>query len=350
MKNRKQQLTRLFFVFLTAATLWYLNEVLCVKSDHGIDQGRAMYYQPRNSIDVVMMGSSHIHCDIDPGILWHDYGIAAFDYSAAAQPLWNTYHYLVEFCKYQNPKVVVLDLFSPAIDKEDYQYTWLRQNLYGVRFSLNKLQMLFASAEPDKIEDYFPAFFYHHNRFGELSAGDFLYPFTKGEELRAFKGFTPYFQRNPQERPNLTETERGSLTTKSEYYLNRIIEFAEEKGIELFLVVTPYITVEQDELVYNRIREIAAQHGLQFQSTNYYYDAMGLDFETDFHDDSHLNYWGAVKFTHYLAKELKARYDLPDRRGDARYESWEENYRATATYVEENTGTTDNGTPGTGDP
>ena len=331
----KKHLARAAFLLLLVLSIRFLDRVLCVKSSKGIDQARAMYYQPRNSIDVVMMGSSHIHCDIDTGILWKNYGITSFDYSAAEQPLWCTYHYLREICKYQDPKVVVLDLYACAQFKDDYQYTWLAENLYGMRFSVNKLQMLYASCEPAYWSDYFPAFVSYHDRFSSLTKEDFLYPFTAPAQMRSFKGFTPYLDAEPQERPHLIETKSGGITVKSEQYLLRIIEYTKAHDIELFLIVTPYITTSADELVYNRIKEIASDYDVQFSSTNYDYDEIGLDFETDFYDGSHLNYWGALKFTEYLGKQLHERFTLQDHRGEAGYETWEENYQAIAAYVAE---------------
>lgn len=332
-KNRKQQCIRIAFVLLTAFTLWYLDGVLSIKSHHGVDQSRAMYYQPENTVDVVMLGSSHIHCNIDPGLLYHDYGIAAYNYSAAAQPLWNTYHYLIEFCKYQKPEVAVLDLYSPAIEKADYQYEWLRQNLYGVRFSPNKVRMLTASAEEEVRGDYFPSFFFYHNRFGELDREDFLFPFTKYSTLPVYKGFTPYFETKPQERPRAKVSESGSLTPKSEQYLKKIIDYTKQNDIRLLLIVAPYPAPPEHEMVYNRIREIAEEEDIAFLSGTEQIEEIGIDFATDFHDVDHLNYKGAEKFTRFLAGELRRRYDLPDRRGDERYADWEAYYRNMREHI-----------------
>ena len=333
---KKKRCLQLFYIVLTIVTLWYLNGVLCIKSEHGINQARGLYYQPKDSIDVVMMGSSHVHCDIDTGLLWHQYGIAAYDYSAAEQPLWCTYYYLKEFCKYQKPKVMVLDLYSPARFKDDYQYKWLGENLYGMRLSMNKIQMLIDSAEPDQIENYFPDFVSYHDRVLTLEPEDYLYPFNISDRLRSFKGFTPYLEVTPQIEPVLDETSSVGVTVKSEIYLTKIIEFAQENDIELFLIVTPYITSSEDEKVYNRLREIASYYGINFNSTNYDYEAIGLNFETDFNDESHFNYWGAYKFTEYLGKELKSRFELPDRRGEEGYETWQQNFEEIASYVEQN--------------
>lgn len=311
------------FLLLFLIAFQACDRLLVPKTTHGILQAREMYAQPRDSIDVVFMGSSHIHCNVNTALLWEKYGIAAYDYSAAEQPLWTTYYYLKEICKYQSPKLVVMDMYSPARFKDDYQYLWLTHNLNGVRFSWNKLQMLFASCEPDRVWDYFPSIVTYHERFADLKEEDWEYLFKSKEERAAFKGYTPYYVVSPQEEPELAETQSGGISVKSEIYLQRIIEYTKENGIELFLMVSPYITTDEDELVYNRIHEIAERYGLQFNSTNYYYSTMGLEFETDFNDESHLNYLGSCKFTDYLGQEIKNMYDIPDRRGQAKWESWD---------------------------
>ncbi len=320
---------------LLIVTYLILDRLLIYKTEHGIMQARNMYAQPRNTIDVVMMGSSHIHCDVNTALLWEDYGIAAYDYSAAEQPLWITYYYLKEICKYQNPKVVVLDLYSPARFKEDYQYDWLKDNLLGVRFSLNKLQMLAAACEPEHFFEYFPSMAAYHNRYSDLSAEDFQALFETSKERAAYKGYTPYFNIRQQEQPEIEQGSSGGITIKSEEYLQKIIKYTKDHDIELFLIVSPYITSNEDENVYNRISEIAEQNDIHFNSTNFNYDEMGLDFEQDFNDESHLNYQGSCKFSDYLGKELHDRFEIPDHRGDAKYESWDRHATEMDEYVKE---------------
>ena len=129
---------------------------------------------------------SHVHCDINTGLLYDSYGITAYDYSGAEQPLWMTYYYLKELYRYQTPELVVLDLYGPARFKEDYQYTWISENIYGMRFSSNKLNMLLVSVEPGRIRDYFPSFAIYHNRYDSLSEDDFQSFFWNRKILYCF--------------------------------------------------------------------------------------------------------------------------------------------------------------------
>lgn len=321
----KKNFIRAGFVFLLAASIYFVRCVLEIKSDHGINQQEGIYWQPGDSIDVVMMGSSHVHCNINTGLLWEKYGIAAYDYSGAEQPLWMTYYYLKEMYKYQKPSVVVLDVFAPARFREDYQYTWVSENIYGMKFSLNKLKMMSVSVEPSRFFEYFPSFAVYHSRYDNLNTEDFNNFFWDEDEKEAFKGYVPQWNIDPQQRPEVLEEESGTLTAKSEKYLRKIIEYTREKNIRLALIAAPYVVTEEDKKVFNRIAGIAASENITFIDYNEYYDEMALDFEKDFRDNSHLNYWGSCKFTAFLGEFLKSDAGLPDRRGQEGYESWEEN-------------------------
>lgn len=324
--NLKKTGIRLGAVLILGISLYFLSAILSFKSPHGINQLEGIYWQPKNSIDVVMMGTSHVHCGINTDLLWKEYGIAAYDYSGAEQPLWMTYYYLRELLKYQSPRMIVLDLYAPARYKEDYQYEWIGENIYGMRFSLNKLEMLLVSVEPGKLGQYFPSFMIYHSRYDDLDDEDFEKFFWNKEEKESFKGYTPYWNREYQERPDemkLAEADPGGLSLKSEKYLRKIIALAEKKECKLLLTVIPYVETEADRQTYLEIEKIAQEEGIPFINYNEYYDEMGLDFSEDFNDASHLNFWGSCKFTDFLGDFLSKEAEIPDRRNEEGYTSWE---------------------------
>lgn len=298
------------------------------KTTEGIAQARYMYSQPKNSIDVAFLGSSHTFCHVNTALLWEDYGVSAYDYSAAEQPLWTTYYYLREICKRQNPKLVVLDVFVPAVYSEDYHYDFMHDNMFGFRFSLNKLQMMKDSIELKELDKYFPGFFDYHNRYGEIAELDFKEITKSKEEKAAFKGYVPFFNVDKQTHPNFSEVGIGELSEKSEKYLNKIIEYCKKNQIELMLVVTPYPQPnDNQEMIYNKVEEIANENDIVFNNGNHHYEEIGIDFERDFNDFSHLNYWGSCKYTDYLAKKIKSDFTIEDHRGDSYYSSWDKHVK-----------------------
>ena len=118
---KRKGLRGLVFFCLMVLLLCGLNDILCVKSPHGVDQTRYFYKQPKNKIDVLFLGSSHVHCNVDTKVLWDKYGMAAYLLTGAEQPLWNNYFLLKEALKTQKPKLIVLDMFCPSRFYDDYQ-------------------------------------------------------------------------------------------------------------------------------------------------------------------------------------------------------------------------------------
>ena len=119
-------------VFVSA--YFVLDRIMLIKSEDGIVQMQAYYRQPAGSVDALFVGSSHIFCHINTGVLWDEYGISGFDLAGAEQPFWNSYYFIREALKTQTPGVIVLDITTPGIRPIDYQpENWLITNTYGIK-------------------------------------------------------------------------------------------------------------------------------------------------------------------------------------------------------------------------
>ncbi len=340
------------------STVAVSDNLLKEKSESGIKQGLAMYEQPENTIDVVLLGSSHIHCGVNTAKLWNDYGIAAYDFSSAEQSLWVSYYYLKELCKYQSPKVVVLDFFSPAAfqDDYDYKYYFMADTLYGIRFSANKLEMMNVCFD-GKIENwdkYFPSYFGYHDRYDDVEAAE-LEEFWNAD-YSTFKGYSPVFKTEPQDDPVIDTGSSKAPCDKSVEYLNKIIEYTKERDMQLYITIVPYRVnvIQQEGLIQeedkrfnwleNYVNELNAQGDthIHFDYTLKHMSDIGLDFTggTDIADGlSHLNYYGSTKFAAYLAEDLRSIYGtelIPDNRGDAAYSSWDGHVEEIKSKVLEN--------------
>lgn len=322
---KKKGIRGLAFLCLVMLLIGALNDILCVKSPHGVDQTRYLYKQPKDKIDVLFLGSSHVHCNVDTEVLWEEYGMAAYLLTGAEQPLWNNYFLLKEALKTQKPKLVVLDMFCPSRFYDDYQYNWLDQNVDGMKLSKNKWDAVKASTDQDRM-NYFLGFTKYHSRYDELTAADFQNFIWNRPRQERWKGFTPLYAHAELTEPDVSHvTESVEMTEKSRYYFDKIVELLEREGIPLALISAPYLLEESDQKVYNSVERIAGEEGLLFWNTNTaeHYRAMGLDFSTDFADHAHLNVSGSKKYTSYLGEWLTENYEIPDRRGQKGYESWE---------------------------
>jgi hypothetical protein len=330
--------------------------VLKDRTVHGVKQAIALYEQPEDSIDVLVLGSSHVHCGVNTAKMWADYGIAAFDMSTAEQALWISYYYLKEACKTQHPKVVVLDAFSPAAYPWDYKnkYRFMSDSVNGFKLNWNKLAMMTVSFDFKKSvwDKYFPGFFGYHDRYDQLTDEDFdemSYDYTN------FKGYTPRFGAYETQYPRIGSDETLKPSDKSIAYLQKIIDYTRENDIQLFITIVPYTlnnevvtgVVQEEDKRYNWIAQYVAEQNeagndhVFFDYTFTYIDDFGIDFEggEDIHDPSHLNYYGGCKFTTYLSAYLLHKYGsdvIPDHRGDPAYSSWDRHVEEIKAYIEEN--------------
>lgn len=331
MKVAKRVIAVVLFTALLVATMGGVNWLFQMKDVDGCYPVQMFYKQEKNTVDVLCLGSSHTYTNINPAVLWDEYGMASYNLAGSNQPLWNSYYYFKEALKYQTPELVVLDVYR-AIETEDYQEeARIVMNTFGLRYSKDWTENLKVSLSPKaSYMDYFLRFPVYHSRYQELKQMDFK-RYNGDVNRENYKGFntksisTTVFG----EFPDVSSvTEVGEMTEKTQEYLEKIILLAQENDVPLLLVSAPYMGgVLEDKEIYNQVELIAESYGVEFIDFNEHYTDIGLDLEQDFAEWSHLNYGGSEKYTRYLGKYITENYNVSDRRGNAAYDSWEKNAR-----------------------
>lgn len=312
-----------FLLSLTLLTVCF-HTVFCFKYGDGIYPLKNFYREPKNSIDVMCFGSSHVFENINTGTLWDEYGIASFDLCGSVQPLWNTYYYMKEALKYQTPRVMVLDVYRVLEENDFTDSSRIIKNTYGLKLSKDKINAIKISAPKEEWLNYLLEYPTYHSRYTDITSADFL-PYLGAANRKYWKGFGINTGRTELERPDGLNhiTERMELSDKTREYLEKIIALSKSSDIPLLLIVAPYQANESDQKKYNEVARIAEANNIPFINYNLLYDEIGLDFSSDFADNNHLNHIGNIKFTKYLAQYLKSNYEIPDRRGNASYQSYD---------------------------
>ena len=101
--------------------------------------------EPRDSIDVLFLGSSYAYCDWNPAVMYTESGLTGYVMGGSEQPPALTYWYLKEALKTQSPSVVVLEANSLFFDRyRNYTQT----NVERMPWGLNRLGANFTAAEP----------------------------------------------------------------------------------------------------------------------------------------------------------------------------------------------------------
>ncbi|MCR4924808.1 MAG: hypothetical protein K5917_00805 [Clostridiales bacterium] len=308
----------IFFVIL----FWFCNKVFILKRNDGITPMQNFYAQKQNTVDVLFCGPS-LMGELGMDELWYDYGIAGYNLWGSGEPFWNCYFGLKEALKSQKPRVVVLEV-SPASYQFEYSdNTGQLVNTQGMKFGKNFLDAIRVSTPKEKYLELFFGIQTFHWRFKELSRDDFLH-FTWIQDCITDKGSFHYYHNNAK--MDLTDissiVEFKNLYPKAEEYLRLFIEYAQQRKIQVLLIKTPSINRMAEAPFYNCVSKIADEYGVKFIDTNRVSDEIGFELD-DSADGGHINVRGMWKCTSYIGNVLRNEYNVPDRRGEKQYISYE---------------------------
>ncbi|MCR4652337.1 MAG: hypothetical protein K5744_01430 [Eubacterium sp.] len=310
----------LVIVAIAAVILIGLSKILLLKSEDGINQMQAFYKQPENSIDVIFLGSSRIYCDIATGVLWDNYGIAAYDLGGAEAPSWVSYYQLKEALRTQRPKVICYEISSVTrVEMLTQANNWASDNNYGMKWGSNRIDQLKVNSTEEEFYQRLNPFNIMHGRYKDLTENDF----RNARDTVNYKGFDPRDRIWEMETPDIDSyTDIEPCSEKEEEYITKLIELARSEDIPIILFASPFDTNESEQAIHNYVWTIAEKEGAEYIDFNTRYDEIGMDYSCDMADTGHLNYSGNYKFTNYFGGLLKSEFDLPDRREDPRYDSW----------------------------
>ncbi|SCZ78622.1 SGNH/GDSL hydrolase family protein [Pseudobutyrivibrio xylanivorans] len=329
------------FLLILVFALGYYKSIFSFKSADGIGQMEQFYNQPENSIDVLVLGSSHAFVNFNNGTLYDEYGIASYNLGATTQPIWNTYYYLKEALKTQTPELIVLEGYMLGYDKKYLDDPLNFKNFCGMKWSENKIEAIKTGTPPQRVQDFIMEYPVYHTRYSSLQKGDFLDDF--GSESRDYNWFNEDWKGQylfntaaPQVYHDLSVIDyKKELFPKTEKYYRKILELAQEKDIPVLIVITPFDLLddlEKYQARYNRAEEIAEEYDVTFLNFQTRLEELGLDLNSDYRDACHLTVWGSVKYSRYIGNYIKEHYKISDRRGDSKYISWANNAAYTNRY------------------
>lgn len=340
-KNVQDSVIRIMlFLIIFLMLLWGVNHILMDKDSK--KQMYALRYEPADTIDIIFLGNSHANNAFLPMELWESYGYTAYNFSMMAQTLPLVYYSAEDAIKMQHPKVLVVDLF--AATSLDNNFPKVHRTVDNLTFKTRVKAIAEFIPKEKQMEYIFPLYLYH-DRWNKLEIKDFLPFFLRFAPSRnARKGVclvTDWKECKIPEKA-LNTVEMSELSEKELYWHERLKNLCEENNVQLLYAVVPYerpVASTQEVMVENMKLYNAIKRWCESNNVGYYnmfekIAYMGLEFSTDFQDESHVNIRGAQKVTDCIAEYININYDIENRKiiGDALSDKWNQYY---ADYVVE---------------
>ena len=303
-----------------------LMNVLIIKGHSTESRMYDVYEGYAHNTDVLFVGSSHAGQLVGRN-LWRDYGVSSYTIAGNSQPVDVMYHSVVEFLRYEKPKVIAVEtalIPDDNMEEPDTQYEGRIQNDASFRYSLNYLKMASEQIRNFKLpfkEDGVQLLYkwpLMHDRYKDLVKDDLVIdmPYLNSDT-------DPIYSVPEEEAQIVTSNERAPISSIGDEYLRKLIALCQKENIPLVLFHTPYPAPEISLAQQNTISDIAAENNVPFIDFNYLVDEIGFDVQTDQAKDlNHVNYQGAGKITDYLGRYLIENYGLEDHREDPAYDNW----------------------------
>lgn len=309
------------------------------------------FYEDEGKIDNLYLGSSHVHCDIDPSVLHTLNGEYHFNLATPYQPLNASYYLLQEADRINELQHVYLEMYYMCNydDGTLKHYEWNWCNTDYMKPSLNKAAYMLAIGGEDQYVNILLPF----SRY-RVSLGDWTYVKERleGKSQESYRSYQREYDHGEgkvsYERQGYFKSQvtykdydklcwQGavlsgySMGKKNEAYCRRIIEYCQKKQIPITLFASPIYdlqllsTLDYDDYIV-QIRALAAEYGIPFYDFNLAKEEyLPLQSGIHYYDPGHLNQYGAELFTPFFYQVVSGKEADTEKYF---YDSYEEKLRA----------------------
>lgn len=322
MKKCKFLIGGIFLLVLVLVGTEYVGDLL-YPANGIVENWKSFYVQEKDSVDLLIVGSSHAYSSFDPELIRKLTGKNTYILASNSQNVTQTYFNVKEVLKYQHPEAILLETFGinhydnwQVGEEEEFDRNWKKEsNIDGMRLGLVKLQAI--------MEQYIPANWFYalfkicrsHQNWKDVAQIKSNYEFLR-RGVYEYDCFHPSeTQMSDEVAGKYAEMRQGQkefvVSNENILHFHKLAELCRNEGITLYMVMAPlydgYIKKVNYESWYRILSGLAAEEGLDYLDCNMVYEDIGMkaqDFEDVFSTYMHLNRQGADKVTRYVAGRM----------------------------------------------
>lgn len=283
-----------------------------VNTDIAFDAIDTFHNMPEDSLEVIGYGSSHMWRGMSPMEMYKKYGIGAYNYGCNWQHMNTTALFLKESLLTQSPKVVLIETYhvnkilkDVDMDGEIY-YT---RGLMSFEGKQQYLRQCFGDNMERYLSYYMPLCAFHDNWI-DLQEENFLES-SGNKDFYSSMGFVYMDAVLPIEIPDQSTVRQRDLSTDALAILDEIVSICHNKDIDIIFYTAPW----EGKYAYSEaMKKYAEENDSVYFNLFEYIDEIGINGQTDFADEGHLNTSGSEKVAAFLGEYIVNNYDVTDMR------------------------------------
>lgn len=268
----------------------------------------AFHSLEEDSMDVIVYGSSHSWKGFSTAELYEKYGIEAYNYGCSWQHINTTDLFLKDSLRTQSPQIALIEtfnvnntLYDTELDGEIY-YTRSISMFDG---KWKYLKQCFGNNLGGYLSYWFPIVMFHDN-WSQISSENFV-DYSTEEDYLESRGYETGTTCVPAVIGDYRTFEQYELGSGSRMILDDIVGVCKENNIEIIFYTAPY----EGEFHYSdALKEYCQENDCTYINLFEHIDEVGIDGNTDFRDETHLNDSGAIKVADYLGSFIMNNYDF----------------------------------------
>ena len=312
----------IIFVILAAALVAFATVFLSVPYERDSMGTYGFYKEPENSIDVVFIGPSEVYTSFYSPLAYEQQGFTSYSLAVSSMN-GSAYKSAVQVAESrQNPELYIVELWGFNYG-DKFNEVSTRKWLDTLPPSSIRTEAIKELVSEDEQDSYNFRLLKYHSNWTSLKGcfevfKDKIHINSIGYSVT--KNFSTTYNVAKYEEKN----QKYKIPEQGMKYLEEFLEFCQSDNIEnvLFVRTPEMYNYEVDESYYEALDKIQAA-GYDFLNMEELSDEIGIDVNNDFFNTTHLNIFGAEKYTAYLSEYVMENYDIDTEHSEDVKKEWD---------------------------
>ena len=328
--------TACFFLTIMVSCL-LLQQYVLRNVDHNSLRVEGFYQEERDSLDAVFIGASDIYTSFMPGRAYEKYGFTSYLLASESITSEGVITAVKEVVRTQHPGLIIIEANAFLYGDSDNETNegHVHKFFDNLPFSINKLNYIQKKVPIEQKWEYFFPLIKYHGLWTELPDRVNMMQSNLSLDVRGYnhlKGFRTTAKIFKSDTPSLNSqlSDAGELDLDPELQQNLfdLLDYSKEQNLNVLFVRAPHFVTDK---TYDRVKRsnkmasILKERGFSYYSFENNTAAIGIDDSRDFYSEDHMNVYGAIKFTDFLADCLVNGENLRiDPQTDSQKAMWED--------------------------